>query len=752
MNILKTTGIIIFIVVLLPLFCLVSGCGESFYDSGKLASAGDHLGHINSKVDLFWTMHQHGFNKTALIGCRPSRLYPGKADTPEAIEEINSVALTLTNANPNLIYALPLVRVDDPNPLKTATRYLVKQKAFGIALDPTPGQNLFSKQMLKLYAACEFARVPIYLHFNKDRFSDLIKLSEDYPNIIFIVAQMAGMHDNLPALDSLLWKNNNIYLGFGFGPEEVLFEKMDKVVLDLPGLIRFIENHKQRICFAMTTNLTEEPYRNSAFAETLVRFMRRFFEKETANIKIKMRDGKWIERQYPGLALNKQILGYIYRFNFDRAYSETRPRVDAYNLDLLVPGMEKGIVFDSKSKLRLIPAVVSNNNRALTGLSTNQLRKLLRGKVTDFDGMQKSSGSLKLVSCGPVAKWLAKLLKVKIDVEIKRIDDPDKFSSYIFNNPGAIGFCTFNDLNAKLRCLNVDGESPIKSYIKYCAAKGAGTYGHYFDTYPLLIPVSIPEKNRRVYFEPHQLRQFIIAGPATFGSIDKNKETYIAAGHPTNDVVPYFRDAGLAILPFKGDIQANCNSDDCTDTDYITGILATGLDSYAGNGVGLTDFFGTNFVKNVAPGSPVIKDVRGLEMTLVGGKASIADLNILIEDIRKAVAKGSIVACAIWAEKTDFEKISFSLLEQGATAVVNIKQTDLLNWILKEEGIIAPGLGASFLPKSKNNVALILALTFYKEKLIGIEPIMVESRNGVTRRLSGVRATDALKILTATIK
>ena len=748
----KTTAFIFFMVVLCPLFFLVSGCGESFYDSAKLASAGDHLGHINSKVDLFWTMHQHGFSKAAVVGCRPSRLYPGKADTPLAIEEINEVALSLTNANPDLIYALPLVRADDQAPLETALKYLVKGKAYGIALDPLPGHNLFSNKMLKLYAACELSRVPIYLHFSKERFSDLEKLARDYPNIIFIADQMAGMHDNLPALDSLLWKNNNIYLGFGFGPEEVMFEKMDKLVSNLPALIKFIEDHKERVCFSTQTNLTEEPYRNSAFAESLVRFMRRFFEKETASIKIKMRDGKWVAREYPGMALNKQILGYLYRFNFDRAFSNTHPRADAYNLDLLVPKMAKGAVYDAESNLRLIPAVVSNNNRTLTGLSSNQLRLLLSGKLADFDGLQRSSGAIKLVSCGPVAQWLAKLLKVKVDITIERIDDADKFADFIIKNRNAIGFCTFNDLSGKLRCLNIDGESPVKSYIKFCAAKGAGTYGHYFDTYPLLIPISIPKGEKLEYFMPHQLRQIVIAGPATFGPIDKSKETYIAAGHPTNDVVPYFRDAGLAIVPFRGDIKENCDSDDCTDTDFLTGILATGLDSYTGAGQGLEEFLSPHFIEGVAPGSPITRNIRGLDMTIAGGKAGPGDLNTLIKDVKEAKAKGSIVATAIWAENADFEKMAFALLKEGAVAVVNIKQTTLLPWTIKREGVIVPGLGASFLPKSKDNVAMILALTFYKEKFIGIEPIMIESRNGVTRKLSGIRVTDALKLLTAGIE
>jgi len=740
----KKTGKSLCPLLFFILFLFGAGCGESFYDSGKLASAGDHLGHINSKVDLFWALHQHGFDKAVVAGCRPSRLYPDQEDTAKEIERINKVGLALAKGAPDIIYAMPMIDIDDPDPLKTATEYLVNGKGYGVSLDPLPGQEIFSKKMRKVYAACELGRAPVYLHFDKDRFSDLKKLAGDYPNLILIASQMAGMHDDLPALRSLLWQHNNIYLGFGFGPEEVLLNKMDDLAKDMEGLLLFIKDHKERICFSTETNLTEAPYRNSALAESQVRFTRRFLEKETALIKIKSQNEKWIEREYPGLSLDKQTLGYIYRFNFDRAFSRTRPDISSYNLDLLITDFEKGAIYDPESELRLVPVVVANNNRTLTGLSSSQIRKLLSGAATDFGQI---SGEIKLVSRGPIAHWLARLLKVKTNVSVKRIDDPEKFTDFILKNRSAIGFCSFGDLSAKLRCLKIDGESPALSYIKYCAGKGSGKYEYYFNTYPLLIPISFPDKSKRNRFFPHELRSFVISGPATFGPIEKNKETINAAMHPTNDVAPYYRDAGIALLPFKGDITENCHGDDCTDSKYMPGILATGLDAYIGKSGGERKFFDPHGIFEIGPGHPVTRDVRGMLMTLVGGRVQPGDLGKLVLDIKVARKKGALVAAAVWVDKEDFDKIASVFTKAGVKVVVNVNGLELAPWSINGDKVTVAGMGPSFLPKSKDGKGMLLTLTFYKDKFIAIEPVMIESGNGATRKLSGSRAADAMKTI-----
>lgn len=734
------------IALLFIVFTIASfGCEESFYDSIKLTTAVDHIGHISSTVDLAWTLHQHKFDKAILAGCRPSCLYPGKEDTPEEIERLNKVILAIQDRKPGLIFALPLIRTDDPDPIATAKRYLIGRKGFGLSLHPSEGQDLFSPQMRKLYSECELARAPIVLHIGADRFFDLQTIARDYSHLILIVPQLAGLYDRLSDLDSLLWRYNNIYLGLGFGPEEILIERIEALSKNLPALRSFIKDHKERVCFATETNLTEEPYRNGNFAESLVRFMRRFLEKDKADLKIKDRSGKWIERSFPGLSLDKQILGFIYRHNALRALSKTQPRMDVANLDLIVPGLPKGTKFDPASDLRLLPAVVTNVNLPLSGLSSTQLKKLLGGSLTDFNAFSKASGKVEIVSRGPVAQWVAKRLRVENIGQIKRIDNPTAFVNYMASSKNAIGLCTFEDLDYRMKCLTVDGEAPTISYVKYCAAKGAGTYGHYFDTYPLLIPVSVPKGISRTYFNPHELRRIVLSGPMKMGAFDPGRDKNVTAQRRTNEVAPYLRDAGLTVIGFNKPIRNGCNSNDCTAADFLPGVLATGMDAFVYDKKDMDDMMAGHSIVRLTPGHPIERDVRGMRMTVVGGSCGVEDADILIENVRKAKAGGGLVAAALGCSKEDFSKLSPVLEKAGAAVVTNVLATSIQPWKITRHGVITPGLGPSFVNKNEEGDGVLLVLTFYKNRFISIDPIMVSSTMGITRRLAGSWAIDALK-------
>lgn len=733
------------LLILIPV--LLSGCGESFYDSMEITTSVEHIGDITSTVDLAWTLHQHNCQKAILAGCRPSYLYPHKKDTPEEIERINKVILSIQERKPDLIFAFPMIRTDDPDPLATAKRYLIDRKGFGISLHPAEGQDLLSPKMRELYSECELARAPVVLHIGADRFSELQTIARDYPYMILMVPQMAGLHERLDDLDSLLWRHNNIYLGLGFSPEEVLIERIETLSKNLPALRKLIEDHKERICFATETNLTEEPYRNGNFGESMVRFMRRFLEKEKADLKIKDRTGKWIERSFPGLELNKQILGFIYHHNALRALSKTQPRMDVANLDLIVPGIPKGTKYDPSGKLRLLPAVVTNVNLPLSGLSSTQLRKLLSGSFQDFSVFSKASGKVEIVSRGPVAEWVAKKLRVENPAQIKRIDNAAAFVNYMAASKNAIGLCTFEDLNYRLKCLTIDGEAPTISYIKYCAAKGAGTYGHYFDTYPILVPVSVPKKVSRPYFEPHEFRRFVFAGPLKMGAMNTDRDKMIEAQRRTNEVSPYLRDAGLTVIGFDSPIKEGCDSNDCTSVDFLPGVLATGLDAFVYGKEDMDEMMSTHSLARLRPGHPIERDVRGKKMVVAGGVCTEDDAETLVLDVQKAKTGGALITAALGCSEDDFSVLAPLLEKAGAAAVANVTATSILPWHVSTAGVTMPGLGPSFMPKNEDGNGVLLVLTFYKDRFISVNPMMVNTNMGITRKRAGSWATEAFKKL-----
>lgn len=742
----KTAGRAFLMLAAILWLVAAAGCGESLYDSMEPTSLVEHIGHPNATVDLYWTLHQHGFDKVVLAGCPASRLYPGRENSPSETERINKLIMTLQERNPDLIRAFPLIRLDDPDPLGAAARYLVDGRAYGVALYPQAGQDLFSQPMQRLLEACELARAPILIQSSPDRYADLERLLSDYPHAVVLAPQMAGMADDLPRLHSLLMRHNRLYLGFGFGPEDELIRTMTKLSAEMDSLRRFIEDHMERVCLATETDLTEQPYRNSAFAESQVRFLRRMLEKDRADLVLKGRDGQWIRLEFPGLALDKQKLGYLYRLNFMRALSETRPRMDAYNLDRLVPGLVRGATWDGPSDHRFIPAVVASPDLLLTGLSSTQLRKLLSGKLIDMEKID-DVGEIALVSHGPVAQWLARKLGASLNVAIRRIDDSRAFADHMARARHTIGFGAFEDLDFRMRCLTIDGESPTLSYVKYCAAKGAGTFGHYFDTYPLLIPVSSPPKEHQSRFNPHQFRRICLAGPGILGPFNPGKDRKVAIQRPTNEVAPYLRDAGITVLALGGPVTPDCGSDDCTDAAFFPGLLATGMDAFVSPDDSQNALFAPHSISRLTPDAPIVRTVRGKKMMVAGGRATPKDLPVLVKTIRQARAQGVLTAAALFASPEDFDKMARALRSAGAAAVANLAASGVAAWDRTDKGVIAPGLGAPFVPKSQESQAALLVLTFYEDRFIAAQPILVESRNGVTRRLAGRRLRDALQMV-----
>ena len=353
-------------------------------------------------------------------------------------------------------------------------------------------------------------------------------------------------------------------------------------------------------------------------------------------------------------------------------------------------------------------------------------------------------------SHGPIARWVAQKLQVEAIEGIVEIDDPRAFADHMARSKNAIGFCAFGTIDFRMRCLTIDGEAPVISYVKYCAAKGAGTYGHYFETYPLLLPVNIPQGAAVKPFEPHQLRQLCFAGPTRLGSFFPGKDPKVAMQRPTNEVAPFIRDAGITVMALNGEVKPGCESEDCTDAAYLPGLLATGIDAVVSETMAADKDFARHSVSRLTLDQPIRRTVRGLGMAVIGGRVTATDLPALQTQVRQAKARGDLIAAALEASNEDFAKMAPALRSAGAIAVVNIANTKVEPWNLDDMGVIAPGLGAPFVPKREESVAALLVFSFYGDKFVSAEPIMVNSSNGSTRRLMGRRALDEMKRVIAT--
>ena len=744
----KTTPFM-FVVILAAL--LTASCGDNLYDSSYITSMVEHIGDERAAVDLKWTMQQHRIEGVVLAGIRPSHLYPDKPDTPENIQKINDTAFDLRKHHPNRFFVFPLIAENDPDPIKTLAAYLENGEGYGVSLDPLPDADLFTPTMQKFFAACEMARAPIILHVDgKTRYADIERLASDYPNSIFMLPEMAGLASDLPKLQSLLWRFNNLYFGFGFGPEDVLLKTVDDIKDNLPQLKKLILENDRRICFATETNLTEEPYRNSTLAEGQVRFLRQLLEKKKAKLAIKGRDGQWQRREIGGMNLDKQTLGLLYRLNVRRAISRTAPRLDVENMDLLLSDLPSGATFDPESKYRLVAAAVVNQSRIITRFSSLQVRQLLKGEATDFADLGGNPGPVELVSRGNIAELLAKRLKIDPAPKVRQIDSRAAFVKYMIDHPEAVGFCAFEDLDFQIRCMAVDGEAPPIPYIKYCSAKGAGTYAYYFDTYPLLVPVSMPKGTDAPRFNPHKIRRIILAGAGRLGPMtDAGKTDIRNVLRRTNYISPHLRDAGLTAIALDGPLEENCTKDSCTDSGYLPALLATGADAVLSRQKDIATLLSPHSIQVPAVGSPVVRDVRGMQVALVGGQVSGNDLPGLLEDIKSVSAAGHRIVAALGASAEDFDILAPKLMEAGVTAAVNLYTPEVKPWTISKTGVIAPGLGPVFVPGNSSEPSAVLVLTYYDDKFIQVEAVMVESREGMSREISGPALTKAFKKMTA---
>jgi amidohydrolase family protein len=733
------------LILILFAACLVAGCGETYYDSMPLAGMVEHVGDVPSAIDLTWALDQHQIEIVAVSGCLPSRLFPGRKNTTEEIKKINDVVVELAARNPKRVLAFPLIRPDDPNPANTLNTFVEQHGAFGAALDPEPGDDLFSPAMLKFFERAELARAPLMLHLSSERFGDLERIARDYPHTILLAPQLAGQAANLDLLDHLLWRYNNIYLGIGFGPETLMDEKIALLAENAKKTKAFFEDHRERICYATETNLTEEPYRNGEFADSQIRYVRAFLERDLARLQTKTRDGGRLRREVAGLTLDKQTLGLIYRFNFMRAVSETAPRTDAFNLNLLHRSLPAEGKFDPEANNRVIGAAVVSRKSPIHRLASIQVKRLLDGKITDLSELGGDPGKLELVSYGPVAEILANKFNVELLDKIKTLPNAEAFADYMAGRSNAIGLCTFDQIDPRLRSLTVDGEAPVNPYVKYCAAKGAGTYGHYFETYPLLLPITAPNWNDVDEFEPHRIRRFALAGPSSLGPYKSQKEERVAVMSPTNDLAPYLRDAGLTIFALQGPIQDNCAQPDCTDSRYIPTILATGIDASVFSEAVAKETAALPDVERLLPGRALSRNVRGLDMVLVGGSVTPADLPELVSQTKAAARSNAIIAAALQCRPDQFDSFVDPLLKAGASAVVNVGSPDVEPWEFRDGKPVIRGLGRPLVVPGQSTQAVVFRLTFYDRKLIASDAVTVGSDGSGTRELVGGQAQTVLR-------
>ena len=727
------------------------GCGESFYDDQKPSGAIDHIGHQDAATDLTWAIAQHKFEHVGLAGCLPSRLYPGRENSAEEIERLNQVIFDLRKQGKELVFGFPLISPtfhDDP--VARLAEYIDKGQAYGAALDPTPDEDWFSPKMLRFFEACELARCPLILHVDKSRIGDLERIASDYPHLILIVPQLASLHDDIPRLRSLLWRYHTIYLGLGFGPEDVLEKKIGEMSENIPEIVDFIEEHRERICFAPETNLTEEPYRNSSLAEGQIRFLRRFIEKDKAELNVKTRGGKFIRKTFPGLNLNQQLLRYIYALNFLRAVSNERPGVALANLDRLVTDLPKDATWDGKGKRAVILAVFTGYGNLIGGISSPHLRDVFEGRIVNLSDAGGVDAPVELVSYRNAAELAKRAIRADKPLKVKRFDDADKFVDYLVKHPNALGIGTFDQADFRLRVVSIDGESPVIPYIKYCASKGAGTVLNYFGTYPLLAPLSMADDVDVPTFDPHQLRRFALAGPVRIGRFDAGSNARVAAVRPTIDIAPLLREAGITALAIDGPITEDCSDDSCSDARFFSGLLGTRMEGYiATDPQSVAKIFAPHHVEPIAPGHPLSQSVRGKGMTLVGGMVTPEQLPALLADVKASVDRGDLTAAALWASDSDFESMVNPLLEAGASVVVNLREKRLLPWKVTDRGVIAPGIGAPILPKDQTGRAVLLQLTFYKDRLIEVTPVAVETANAQSRVLVGAEVQETLRPLFA---
>ncbi|MCL4235586.1 MAG: hypothetical protein KJ042_13815, partial [Deltaproteobacteria bacterium] len=239
---------------------------------------------------------------------------------------------------------------------------------------------------------------------------------------------------------------------------------------------------------------------------------RAFLERRTNRMRLMDAAHTWSPRTFGGLALSDDLLEKIYYGNFLKVIGKSfqeRPPIEFSSLVLDVPPVWH---FNPIASSRLVPVLAASHHKLVNRVSTQRLRDIFAGKISDWKELNGEPGPIVLGSVGPLARILSAQLDAPLVAELRTFDSAEALTEAILADQAILGLMPVGALDGRLEVVSVNGDNPLVSNVAFCASKSSPTVTTYFPNYPLLVPAEFSADEPVTRFDPYQIRTIAIGG------------------------------------------------------------------------------------------------------------------------------------------------------------------------------------------------------------------------------------------------
>ncbi len=698
---------------------LAAGCSDTYFDDVPVHSAHEFLTRESRGEELIFAINNAQIASVALIAGAKEAPVEDIYPDPGSPEDGNELVLKAGEKLPGRL--IPFVFI--PNTQSDPAAFFEsfhKRRARGLALwrlgeegERPLGDPVFEP----LYNYAEINGVPVFVSIKPDYLDELSHVLNDHHDLKVIGGGLLGLYDDFQRLQEYLEYHPNLFVDIGFDGDADFVDILDAMTKDQKGVEAFFERMKDRLLFAGGLLFDHRLFRKGLWGMQVYKIYRSFLEKGGADMRVRDASGYWRMRHIPGLALKKARLERIYHNNFMKILGQTFHDPVPSEFDSLIIKAPPSWRFDPASPTRLIAALVSPREKLVTMISTQRLRDIFAGKLTDWREINGEPGPIRVASLGPLAQIVANQLDAPLVIKVELFDDPMKLRRGVEESGDLLGIIPFGDLNGRLSVLSVDGDNPCASNVKYCASKAAPTVSNYFSTYPLLIPVAYSADESAEKFDPFKIRTVFIGGRIRAEEPDLN----VVTPHMQSDGLPDIQATRMRpiyeILPY---VRRN-------DFNIFLGDTPESYEAFLMRCLGARAIISPSAIHRFdaasarPPANVISGRIRGLPVRLAGaaGDFSPRAFNVLTlaHKDKEAVNSG---------------------LAAGADMVVS------------SEGLEAvKGLGALEVPLGsflgdEESMGAFAVLSFYDHRLSNIEIVPTQTLQGEVQRRFGADARNFL--------
>ncbi len=766
--------------LVLMLAVLLPACGDQFFDKEKVYSIDERISDVGKGADLLNAMDKAHIDKTVLIGAYDAAFDPNEKPKWSSSEASNLILLEAKKKAPNRIEIFPLIRGDEPKMLDYV-KELVTDGARGFHLSNGVARlrrmPLTDERLRPLYQWCELNRLSIHLDLDWDQYhAEFEQLLRDYPNLFFVVSGMLGLADNLDKLEMMFERYPNLFVDLSFGFEPDKLRGLQALSRQRDKARELIINEKERFLFATDVRIANAPGRNLDWLNEYFFDSRSFLERGALRLKLLL-NGQPTIQKIDGLKLPTDVLEFVYHHNFNNIITEHPSEYEKYNLDHLLRVIPPRAQYDEEASYRLVTALVTGFTNPAEGVFSTFLHNVLSGAVTSWKEITGADTPLHLAALAPLDQWIPRRMKVDRPVKIEVAPNAEALLALLARDPGTLAMVPFDQLTPAMKVLLVDGEAPTGRYVRDCAKRGGATIGTYFHSYPVLIPLAVPDAiPAEMIYDPYQIRTVMIGDDILPAELPGGEAGDV---QPADDAIfplgAMLRESDVAMTVVESPLVDNCASAPgdnrlCTDRRWLAALDFTGVDVVAALGRHLLDYGQLALTEtlalfrrhSIAPFQSGITNavtihVRGQSFVFLGydsGYLSSWSADTLRQEVKQAMAGGGRVFVFLYQDQTADEQsmqgAARAAIEAGAETALIVGRFPPRPMALYQQHVLVRGLGNladTDETQSGSDLAFLARYVFYQTQLVSVDLIPLQLKNKTVQVAAGAVAHRAFSLL-----